>query len=42
MKTRQLSEEEAYATLRKMAMERSKRIGEVAAQIIAAAELLLG
>lgn len=42
MKTRQLSEEEAYTTLRRMAMERSQRIGEVATQIIAAADLLMG
>lgn len=42
MKTRQLSEEDAYATLRKMAMAQGKKIGDVAEQIIAAADLLLG
>lgn len=42
MQSRQLGEAEAHAMLRRMAMERGRSLGEVAAQIIAAADLLLG
>jgi two-component system, response regulator / RNA-binding antiterminator len=42
MKSRGMSEDEAYHALRKMAMERGLKIGEVAHQIVSAAELLLG
>ena len=34
MKARQLSEEDAYAALRRMAMDRNRRIGEVAQSVI--------
>jgi len=40
MKARKLEEEEAYALLRKFAMDRKLRIGEVAQQLIDAADLL--
>jgi len=40
MKSRKLDEEEAYALLRKFAMDRKLRIGEVAQQLIDAADLL--
>lgn len=40
MKSRNLSEEEAYALLRKSAMDRGKRIPEIAETIVTAAELL--
>jgi len=40
MKQRSLSEEEAYQTLRKMAMERSVKMAELSQQVISAAELL--
>lgn len=42
MKSRNMSEEEAYHALRKLAMEKGRKIGEVAEQIISAADLLLG
>ncbi|MDQ7988380.1 MAG: ANTAR domain-containing protein [Candidatus Dactylopiibacterium sp.] len=42
MKSRHMSEDEAYHALRKMAMERGRRIHDVAEQLIAAADLLLG
>ncbi len=40
MKSRKLDEEAAYALLRKFAMDRKLRIGEVAQQLIDAADLL--
>jgi response regulator NasT len=40
MKARGLDEEGAYAALRKLAMDRGKRLAEVAQQVIDAAELL--
>jgi response regulator NasT len=40
MKARGLSEEAAYSALRKMAMDRNKRIGEVAQMVIDMADLL--
>lgn len=40
MKTRSLSEEEAYAALRKSAMDRGRRIAEIAESVVTAAELL--
>lgn len=40
MKQRGLDEEVAYQTLRKMAMERGTKLGEIARQVIQAAELL--
>ncbi|HQR51602.1 MAG TPA: ANTAR domain-containing protein [Methylophilaceae bacterium] len=40
MKQRGLDEEAAYQALRKMAMERGTRLGEIARQVIQAAELL--
>ncbi len=40
MKTRSLSEEEAYRALRKQAMENNARLAEVARQVIAVAGLL--
>jgi AmiR/NasT family two-component response regulator len=42
MKARSLDEERAYALLRKSAMDRNLRIGEVAQQFIDAHELLSG
>ncbi|MEM1099321.1 MAG: ANTAR domain-containing protein [Planctomycetota bacterium] len=42
MRQRSLPEPEAYALLRKLAMDRKERIGQVAQQVIAAAELLEG
>jgi len=41
MQARGLSEDEAYKALRKLAMDKNKRIGEIAEQIIAAAEILV-
>ncbi len=41
MKQRNWNEEQAYQALRKMAMDRGQRIGEVASNIIAAADLLI-
>jgi response regulator NasT len=40
MKARSIGEDEAYAALRKMAMERSLTIGEVARQFLAVSDLL--
>lgn len=40
MKTRGLSEEEAYALLRRTAMDMNQRLGEVAQSVITAAKLL--
>jgi two-component system, response regulator / RNA-binding antiterminator len=40
MKARGLSEDEAYHTLRRMAMERNRRMGDVARSVIEMAELL--
>lgn len=40
MKTRGLSEDEAYHTLRRMAMERNRRMGDVARSVLEMAELL--
>lgn len=40
MKTRSIDEDAAYASLRKMAMERSLSIGEVSRQFLAVSELL--
>ena len=40
MKSRNLSEDEAYHTLRRMAMERNRRMGDVARSVIEMAELL--
>lgn len=42
MKSRNMTEDEAYHALRKLAMERGRKIGEVAEQIISAADILLG
>ena len=41
MRQRNISEDEAYQLLRKLAMSRNRRIGEVAGEVIAAAELLI-
>jgi len=41
MKTKNLSEDQAYSALRKLAMNRNKRIGEISEQIISAAEVLV-
>jgi two-component system, response regulator / RNA-binding antiterminator len=40
MKARNLSEDEAYHTLRRMAMERNRRMGEVAKSVLEMSELL--
>ena len=40
MKARSIDEDEAYAALRKMAMERSLTIGEVSRQFLAVSALL--
>ncbi|MEM6479519.1 MAG: ANTAR domain-containing protein, partial [Pseudomonadota bacterium] len=40
MKARGIDEDAAYALLRKAAMDQGKRISEVAAAIVTAAELL--
>jgi two-component system, response regulator / RNA-binding antiterminator len=40
MKARGLSEDDAYHTLRRMAMDRNKRIGEMAASVLEMADLL--
>lgn len=40
MKARGLSEDEAYHTLRRMAMERNRRMGDVAKSVLEMAELL--
>ena len=41
MKTKSLTEDQAYNAMRKLAMNRNKRIGEIAEQIISAAEVLV-
>jgi len=41
MKTKSLSEEQAYNAMRKLAMNHNKRIGEIAEQIISASEILV-
>ena len=40
MQQRKVSEDEAYRLLRKLAMRRNRRIGEVAGEVIAAADVL--
>ncbi len=40
MKARQITEDDAYSALRKMAMERSLTIGEVSRQLLAVSDLL--
>jgi response regulator NasT len=40
MKSRGMGEDEAYQALRRMAMDRGKRLGEIAQQLIDMAELL--
>ncbi|MDQ8022822.1 MAG: ANTAR domain-containing protein [Moraxellaceae bacterium] len=42
MKARGLDEDEAYHSLRRLAMERGKRLGDVANDVLATADLLLG
>ena len=41
MKTKSLSEDQAYSALRKLAMNHNKRMGEIAEQIISASEVLV-
>lgn len=41
MKTKNLSEDQSYNAMRKLAMSRNKRISEIAEQIITAAEVLV-
>jgi len=41
MQTKNLSEDQAYGALRKLAMNHNKRIGEISEQIISAAEILV-
>lgn len=41
MKSKKLSEDQAYNAIRKLAMDHNKRIGEIAEQIISAAEVLV-
>lgn len=41
MKTKRLSEDQAYNAMRKLAMNHNKRIGEIAEQIISASEILV-
>lgn len=41
MRQRQVNEDTAYQLLRKLAMDRNRRIGEVAGEVIAAAEVLI-
>ncbi len=41
MKQKSLSEDQAYKAMRKLAMNHNKRIGEIAEQVIAAAEVLV-
>ena len=41
MSSRNLSEDQAYQALRKLAMNRNKRLGEIAEQIISASEVLV-
>jgi response regulator NasT len=40
MKARGLSEDEAYHTLRRMAMERNRRLGDVAKSVLEMADLI--
>jgi len=40
MKARGMDEDEAFQTLRRMAMDRGKRLGEIAQQLIDMADLL--
>ena len=42
MKHRDMDEQQAYQAMRKMAMDRGQRLGEVANNIIAVLELLGG
>ncbi len=41
MKTKRVSEDQAYSAIRKLAMNKNKRIGDIAEQIISASELLV-
>ena len=41
MKQKSMSEDEAYKAMRKLAMNHNKRMGDIAGQIIAAAEVLI-
>ena len=41
MKQKNLNEEQAYKAMRKLAMDHNKRVGDIAGQIIAAAEILI-
>jgi response regulator NasT len=41
MRTRSVSEDQAYSAMRKLAMNHNKRIGEIAEQIISASEVLI-
>ena len=41
MKSKSLSEDQAYKAMRKLAMNHNKRMGEIAEQIIAASEILV-
>lgn len=41
MKTKNVSEDEAYNAIRKLAMNRNKRMGEISEQIISTAEILV-
>jgi two-component system, response regulator / RNA-binding antiterminator len=41
MQQRQVSEDQAYRALRKLAMDRNKRLGEIAVQVIEASEVLV-
>ena len=41
MRQRKVNEDTAYSLLRKLAMDRNRRIGEVAGEVIAAAEVLI-
>jgi response regulator NasT len=41
MKSKSLSEDQAYRAMRRLAMNHNKRIGEIAKQIISASEVLV-
>jgi response regulator NasT len=41
MKTRGLDEDQAYAALRKLAMDRAQPLGKIAGDLVAMAKLLL-
>jgi len=41
MRQRKINEDTAYQLLRKLAMDRNRRIGEIAEEMIAAAEILI-